>query len=258
MEMLLAENPVDGEMAAQPARLTVIVPIYNEARSLEANLAKIQTVLDGSDLAGSELILVDDGSVDDTAAIAEAFSRRVSWCRLIRHTKNQGIGAALRTGIDASRGTYVVVLDADLSYEAEIVQQLCDALSAQDAQMAIASPYMQGGRVVNVPGSRYVLSAAANQLLSLASGRRVRTMTGMVRGYRRSFLATVPWQGAENFNLSVALHALKTDARIAEIPATLTWPQERWSAGRMSKRRFLKEVRDVIGCGIALAFPGRL
>ncbi len=91
---------------------TVILPAYNEAAALPVVLAGLIAALGDS----SEIIVVDDGSTDDTALVARGYP-----CRLLRHARNRGKGAAVRTGLRAARGNFIVVMDADCTYPAAAV-----------------------------------------------------------------------------------------------------------------------------------------
>jgi len=91
--------------------LSVIIPVYNESKSIEEILRRVQA----TDLA-SEIVVVDDGSVDGTRDILKKLDgkKRV---RVILHEKNQGKGAAVRTGMDAATGDTLLIQDADLEYD---------------------------------------------------------------------------------------------------------------------------------------------
>ncbi len=100
-------------------RVTVIVPAYNEARTIEQVLRRL-TELD----LDAEILVVDDGSADDTIAIVGALEPQIPGLRLIVHEQNQGKGAAVRTGINASTGEIVMIQDADLEYDPSDIPKL--------------------------------------------------------------------------------------------------------------------------------------
>jgi len=109
-----------------PPRLSILVPVYNEARTLTAVLDAIEARPEVS-----EIVVVDDGSVDETAAILAARSFRTP-ARLIRHDRNRGKGAAIRTAIDAATGELALVQDADLEYDPADYPRLLEPFSRRD------------------------------------------------------------------------------------------------------------------------------
>ncbi len=115
--------PVVQPAAAQTAFTTLLLPAYNEAAALPTVLADVFATLDEN----YEVIVVDDGSTDNTAAAAQAFP-----CRVIRHTENRGKGAAIRTGLAQARGDNIVVMDADASYPAGAIPRIVELLRTHD------------------------------------------------------------------------------------------------------------------------------
>ncbi len=97
-------------MSAAPPTVSIVVPAYNEAASIATDLTQIREAMAGYP-AWWELIVVDDGSTDETSRIAEGAGATV-----IRHAANQGTGAARKTGVRQARGEIVVMTDADGTY----------------------------------------------------------------------------------------------------------------------------------------------
>src|SRR5512138_334840 len=91
--------------------LSVIIPIYNEVKTLKTILARVQATG-----CASEILLVDDGSTDGTRALLASLDGKQG-VRVILHSKNQGKGAAVRTGIQAATGDILLIQDADLEYD---------------------------------------------------------------------------------------------------------------------------------------------
>jgi glycosyltransferase involved in cell wall biosynthesis len=115
-----------------PELLTIVMPVYNEHATLRR---AVQRLLDTSFALPVEILLVDDGSVDgglETVVDFEAEGR----IRIIRHTKNQGKGAAVRTGINDAAGDLLTIMDADLEYDPADYQQLLAPIIAGDTKVA--------------------------------------------------------------------------------------------------------------------------
>ncbi|HVK73218.1 MAG TPA: dolichyl-phosphate beta-glucosyltransferase [Kofleriaceae bacterium] len=147
--------------------LSVVVPAYNESARLGPTLARIQAHLDARG-GRSEVVVVDDGSRDDTASLARAAGARV-----VSHATNRGKGAAVRTGVAAAGGALVLICDADLSTPIEELDVLEAALVA-GADIAVGSRRLDARTIeVDQPLPRRVLGAAFRALVRLGLGVRV-------------------------------------------------------------------------------------
>ncbi len=120
-----AEHAGESEPIEHPARIaaSVILPAFNEALALPEVLSSLFSLPDDR----FEVIVVDDGSTDESVAIARRFP-----CRVIQHQRNLGKGAAVRTGILEARGRSVIIMDADATYPAEAVPVMIDLLDRYD------------------------------------------------------------------------------------------------------------------------------
>jgi len=117
--------------------LTVIIPAYNEERRLPATLASVYEYLKSLN-ESFEILVVDDGSLDNTAAVVESFAKEHSAVRLISYTPNQGKGHAVRVGMLAARGDLLLLDDADGSSPIYEAARLEEAISG-GADIAIGS-----------------------------------------------------------------------------------------------------------------------
>jgi glycosyltransferase involved in cell wall biosynthesis len=243
--------------------VSVVVPMYNEAASLQANLASLETTLaQHADRYAFDYVLVNDGSSDDTHAIACRFAQGRSDVTVLSHEVNKGLGAALATARDNVRGTYVLTIDADLSYEPELFIQLLDTAVAENADVVLASAYMKGGKVRNVPWRRAMLSREANRFLSMATNGKIATLTCIVRAYRRTVFRSLAFTTTGmDVNAELLLQAVRSRLNVVEIPAVLDWGEGR-PGSRGSLRSICGLTWRTLRCGftyrpaLLLAIPG--
>ncbi len=210
--------------------LSLVLPAYNESAILQTNLTTLADYLRGLESRYRwEMVVVDDGSTDGTGAIADEFARTHPGVRVVHHVVNMNLGQALRTGFAHCRGDFVVVLDVDLSYEPSHVERLLSTLESTQADVVVASPYMPGGKVSQVPPVRLQLSKWANRFLGFfAPQANLRTITGMVRGYRREFLKSLDLRAlGVDINSEIIYKGMLLRGRIIEIPAHLDWSLQR-------------------------------
>ena len=114
-------------------RLSILVPVYNEERTIAALLDRVLEVDLGVE---KEIVVVDDASRDRTAAILQNYADRV---RVLRHAQNRGKGAALRTALQQATGEFVVPQDADLEYEPADLRLLLETARTTGARVVYGS-----------------------------------------------------------------------------------------------------------------------
>jgi len=161
--------PSPGAWAA-----TVVLPAYNEEIGLSALLPSLLELSHHR----FEVVVVDDGSTDSTASLAESFG-----CRVVRHAVNAGKGVAVRTGLMAARGEKVIIMDADDTYPVDAVVEIIDRLD--ECEMVVGTRTL--GRK-NIPLLNRFGNAVLSSAIRLASGSRwTDPLTGLY-GLRRSVL----------------------------------------------------------------------
>lgn len=246
--------------------VSVIVPAFNEGAGLADRLDALRQFLSLDAKRDYEIILVDDGSGDNTYDVAARASERHPNLIVVQHSVNRGLGAAIRTGFSHARGSVFVTYDSDMSYGPETIAQILDEMDSMNGDLVLASPYMRGGSVRNVPWLRRVLSREANRFLSFATNGRYATITCMVRAYRAAFFQSIASSEERmEINAELLFKAIKANARISEVPAHLEWSADRnRSRGRIHARRTLRQIFRTLQCGVAyrpavlLALPGIL
>ena len=230
-------------MINQNPFLSIILPCYNEEAILEANLNTVINYLKSKeDKYIWEILIINDGSKDKTREIADGFEKQNPNIRVIHHPTNLNLGNALQTGFCNSRGDIIVVLDIDLSYSADHIELLVDKLVETSGDIVVASPYMKGGKVTDVPFTRRIMSKWVNRFMSFAAQDKFHTFTGMVRAYRTSFIRSVNLKTKDyEINPEIMYKAMILRARIYEIPAHLDWTeQNKFAEKRISSMRVVR------------------
>lgn len=208
--------------------VSVILPAYNEAAIIEKNLGVLYAYMSGLSVHYEwEMLIVNDGSSDQTADLAEAFATAHEKVRVLHQPNNAGLGQAFKLAFANTRSDYLVTMDMDLSYAPEHIERLLEKIIEGKAKVVVASPYMEGGKVSSIPFMRLQFSVWANRFLSLVTPGKISTVTGMVRAYDGKFLRGIPIKsiGMEvNPELLYKTNMLR--GRIDEIPAHLDWSDQ--------------------------------
>lgn len=223
--------------------LSVVVPTYNEAERLGANIAALRNALE---LLGRswELVVVNDGSTDGSGAIVEDAAGKDKRITVVGYPVNRGRGYALTKGIEAARGTSIITTESDVSYGTAIIGQLLQRLEETGADIVVASPYMPGGRLKNVPLKRAFLSRWGNFFIRHAISAQIHTITGMTRGYRASSIKRLALVSTgKEIHLEIISKALAMGYVVEEIPAELCWEPPR--AGTRKRRSTFRPGRYI-------------
>ena len=195
-----------------------------------------------------EIILVNDGSRDATGRLAEEFAATHPQVKVLHHPTNFGMGQALISGFRHSRADYVITLDLDLSFAPEHIARLLEQIRQTRAKIVIASPFLPGGGLANVPFKRRLMTIIANRLLARASRLGLSSITGVGRAYDGRFIRALDLRSAGmDINPEIVYKAKLLNARMSEIPATLDW-QFQLSEGpaRKSNMRIQRHVISVL------------
>jgi glycosyltransferase involved in cell wall biosynthesis len=197
-----------------PDLISIVVPAYNEARTIQQVL---QAVID-QDLGGPrEIIVVDDGSSDGTADLAERLGNEM--VQVVRQPVNRGKGAAVRTGIAQSRGDIVVIQDADLEYDPADLPRLLDPLR-RDVADAVYGTRLRGGE----PQRAHLFwHYAGNRFLSLLTNVLFNTtISDMEVGYkafRGDLIRSIQLRSDDfAFEAEVTAKILRRGVRLYEVP----------------------------------------
>jgi dolichyl-phosphate beta-glucosyltransferase len=200
--------------------LSVILPAYNEATRLPDTLRRVAEYLAGSRLR-SELIVVDDGSTDGTAAAVDEASAAGLPLRLMRHPQNTGKGAAVRTGVLASSGRVVLYSDADLSTPIEDLERLLAAIE-KGADVAIGSRALDRKLVLlHQPWYRELMGRSYNLMVQAVLLRGLWDTQCGFKAYRGAVAHALFGELVTDrfgFDVEILYRARRHHWKIAEVP----------------------------------------
>ncbi|MBM3335428.1 glycosyltransferase family 2 protein, partial [Candidatus Sumerlaeota bacterium] len=189
--------------------VSVLVPCLNDADTIAGFLCELRRTLDILQQP-SEIIVIDRGSTDDTVALAQKHGAQVLVC------KEYSYGRALKAGIQACVGDYVITMHPDLSHNPAVVREL--VLRRREADVLVASRYIHSGYAW-MPMVRLLLSRTLNRLLSFVLGMPFRDMTSSFRLYRRAALNAMEMQGdGYALLLEILVRLYSSGCRVLEIP----------------------------------------
>jgi dolichyl-phosphate beta-glucosyltransferase len=216
--------PKGGERAGTgtPPALSLVIPAYNEAERLRAGLQRLRAAADevGLDLDSVEVLVIDDGSTDDTGACARKLLNGLACGRVIAHSRNLGKGAAVRTGLLAASGSKVAFADADMAIDPTHLPSLLDALDHAD--VAVGSRAVRG-RVDYRSRLRTEAGRAFNLAVRALGGVQLADTQCGFKGFNRApslLLAHLQTTTSYAFDVELLWLAARLNLRRAVVPVT--------------------------------------
>lgn len=223
---------------ATDRRLSLIIPAFNEADVIERAVHEAEAAL-AQLFARYEILIVDDGSADETVAIVERLLPALPHTRLLRHDANRGYGAALRTGFEAARHDLIAFTDADCQFD------LLDlgTLAAVADEVSIVAGFRADRKD---PWRRRFLSRGYNLLARTLLGTRVRDCDCALKVFRREALAgLLPESRGFFVNTEMLTRARQLGYEVAEV--AVTHRPRAGGASKVSLREVPKTLRLLLG-----------
>ncbi|MCK5645387.1 MAG: glycosyltransferase family 2 protein [Anaerolineales bacterium] len=206
-------------------KLTVIMPVFNEYQTIEEIVSRVIAV----GLA-DEIIIVDDGSTDGTRELLRELDQKYPEVKLILHDRNQGKGAAVRSGIAEASSEYLIIQDADLEYDPRDYHAILKPMQEGLAEVVYGSRFLGAPRRTTM-----FWHMIANKMLTLMTNILYNSiLSDMETGYKlfkREIITSIPLRAKRfNFEPEITAKLLKRKIRIYEVPITFN-PRE-YSEGK--------------------------
>jgi glycosyltransferase involved in cell wall biosynthesis len=227
--------------------VSVVVPLYNEEESVPPLVDAVREAL--ADIPSWELILVDDGSRDATAAVAGALARADARVRLLRLARNYGQTQAMQAGFDHARAPVVVSMDGDLQNDPRDIPALVATLE-QGYDLVAGYREHRQDRLL----TRKVPSWVANRLIAALSGVRIRDNGCSLKAYRATVLRQMHLY-SDMHRFLPALAAASAAARIVEVP--VRHHARRFGQSKYGLSRTLKVLADLVTIKMIASFRER-
>jgi dolichol-phosphate mannosyltransferase len=185
-------------------KLSIVIPARNEAPVIGGTITALRDHLVSAGLDDFEILVVDDGSRDETYAIVAAESAHDARIRPLRNTGRNGFGRAVAFGLDHFTGDAVIIYMADASDSPEDVVRYYHILR-DEADCAFGSRFVRGGKVIDYPGFKLVINRLANAVIRAMFAMPYNDTTNAFKGYRAYVIAGCRPFVSPHFNLTIEI-----------------------------------------------------
>lgn len=258
LETTLLPRPGIGAAASSVVafpELAVVAPTYNERENLRELVGRLTAGLEG---VSWEAIVVDDDSPDGTADLAREISRNDPRIRLIRRVGRRGLSSACIEGMLASNADYIAVIDSDLQHDPALLAVMLQTLREQQADIVVASRYVEGGGIGDWSQGRSLLSRWSTRLARTLSGTSVADpMSGYFLMRRQVADDRAARLSGRGFKILLDILMTGTEPlKVVELP--FTFGQRRHGRSKLSLSVLWDGLSLLIGKALANRLPARL
>ena len=222
-------------------KLSIVIPVYNEEKTVKIIIDKVRK----ADIASvkKEIVVVDDGSSDRTAEILS----REQGIKLLKHGKNKGKGAAIRTGIKNATGDIIIIQDADLEYDPNDYMKLISPIMKGEASVVYGSRNLNSKNKMHSKRSFYIGGIILTMITNLLYNTKLTDESTCYKVFKRGIIKSINLE-CDRFEFcpEVTAKVAKKGIKILEVPITYT-PRHfdegkkiKWSDGVAAIQTLLK------------------
>ncbi|MBQ7886114.1 MAG: glycosyltransferase family 2 protein [Clostridia bacterium] len=223
-------------------KLLIALPCFNEAEKIQEVLRSIPRSYEGIDFV--RLLVVDDGSRDDTARLAHEAGATV-----IRHKQNKGLGQAFRSAVDFAidHGYDIMVnMDGDGQFDSRDIARLIEPIMKNEADFVTASRFKNHQEIEHMPPIKKWGNAQMNRLVSSLCGQKFSDVSCGFRAYSRDTLLEINFHGRFTYTQESFISFQFNNIAMAEVPINVTYFPERKSRIAGSIKKYLKKTLGII------------
>ena len=197
-------------------KLSIVIPVYNEAATISEIVDLVRTVDVGMD---KEILLVDDCSRDGTRDVLQKMAAAQADLKVLFHEVNQGKGAALRTGFSAATGDIVLIQDADLEYDPREYPRLLQPILGGHADVVFGSRFLGGGPHRVVYFWHYLGNKLLTTLSNMTTNLNLTDMEVCYKVFKREVIQSIPLkENRFGFEVEITAKVARRKLKVYEVP----------------------------------------
>ena len=198
--------------------ISIVVPAYNEEEAIAAFIGAFVKEIKLNE--PYELIIINDGSTDSTESIVRKYVKKHKFIKLVNHNINRGLGKALETGFSNAKGDYIITMDSDLTHPISFIPKLVECCKHND--VCIASRYIPGGGMKNIPKWRMFISKSVNRASGIIFFSRIKDITAGFKIFKAEKIKDIRIKrsGFES-QAEIMVYLMKKHCKFKEIPFIL-------------------------------------
>ena len=199
------------------SKLSIIIPIYNEEKTLEEVVDKVEKV----NLIGNlekEIVLIEDASKDLTGELVKKYEGRDGF-KVLRHKENRGKGASVIDGLKISSGDYLIIQDADLEYEPEEYNKILPKLLSGEAEVVYGSRFLNSESIKKMTWGQYISIKVLTILSNALTGLRLTDMETCYKAFNRRVVENIKDKlTSQRFGIEPEITARIKKFKVREVP----------------------------------------